>query len=33
MDDRDCSGEDYCNFSATEGRWRCVSPNMNCVIG
>jgi hypothetical protein len=26
LDDRDCTGNQYCNFDVVEGRWECVAP-------
>lgn len=33
IDNSDCTGMDYCNYDAVDGRWECTSPNMNCAIG
>lgn len=33
IDDSDCGGNRYCNYSMTEGRWTCFSPQMTCAIG
>jgi hypothetical protein len=33
IDNSDCSGTDYCNFDAYDGRWKCAVPNMMCAIG
>jgi hypothetical protein len=33
IDNSDCTGNNYCNYDAVDGRWECTSPNMTCVIG
>lgn len=33
LDNKDCTGNDYCDFDVIDGRWECKSPNMLCAIG
>ncbi len=33
IDDKDCTGNDYCNFDVYEARWKCVATNTMCAIG
>lgn len=32
-DDRDCSGNDYCNYNEFNDRWECTPTDISCVIG
>jgi hypothetical protein len=33
IENTDCTGRDYCSYDVLDGRWKCTSPNMTCVIG
>ena len=33
IDDSDCTGTDYCNYSEYDDRWKCTPTDQGCVIG
>jgi hypothetical protein len=33
IDDRDCTGDNYCDYDLVNDRWECTAPDMTCAIG